>query len=232
VSARRSSSSASTKRGALGAEELVLFDPDPKRVDIMVGLGQAIVAREGGSLRVRRASSIEDAIEGSSFVLNSIRVGRIQARMHDERTSIEHGYPASEHGYPARRLLVRVASPWRCVPWRSRWSRHSWSSGAAHRRGSSTLPIRLDSSRRLSSTTSRKRCRHLPYADRDAAPHQHGTGARPDEVRCEYLGLNHLGWVRRIHLRGEDVTGCLLGDDAFLGSSTLCRSSSMASSGR
>jgi 6-phospho-beta-glucosidase len=36
------------------------------------------------------------------------------------------------------------------------------------------------------------------------------------EVRCEYVGLNHLGWIRRIHLRGEDVTEQLLADDAFL----------------
>jgi 6-phospho-beta-glucosidase len=33
----------------LGAEELVLFDPDADRVRIMAGLGDAIVAREGGS---------------------------------------------------------------------------------------------------------------------------------------------------------------------------------------
>ena len=45
---------------------------------------------------MRQASSIEDAIEGASFVLNSIRVGGTQARTHDERTSIAHGYPGQE----------------------------------------------------------------------------------------------------------------------------------------
>jgi 6-phospho-beta-glucosidase len=36
------------------------------------------------------------------------------------------------------------------------------------------------------------------------------------EVRCEYLGLNHLGWVRKIELRDDDVTDRVLSDDALL----------------
>src|SRR5260370_35740668 len=62
----------------------------------MAGLGRAMVAQEGGSVRVRKASSIEDAVDGASFVLNSIRVGGTQARSHDERASIELGYPGQE----------------------------------------------------------------------------------------------------------------------------------------
>jgi 6-phospho-beta-glucosidase len=41
-------------------------------------------------------------------------------------------------------------------------------------------------------------------------------GARSDEVRCDYVGLNHLGWISRIHLHGEDITDRLLAHDAFL----------------
>ena len=37
-----------------------------------------------------------------------------------------------------------------------------------------------------------------------------------DACRCEYVGLNHLGWIRRIRLNGEDITEQLLADDAFL----------------
>src|SRR5215469_8822753 len=80
----------------LGAEELVLYDPDSERVGIMAGLGRAIVAQEGGSLRVRNAASIEDAIDGASFVINSIRVGGMGARAHDEKVAIDNGYPGQE----------------------------------------------------------------------------------------------------------------------------------------
>ncbi|MEO6801828.1 MAG: 6-phospho-beta-glucosidase, partial [Granulicella sp.] len=80
----------------LGAEELVLFDPDRDRVRIMAELGRAIVTQEGGNLRVRVASSLEDAVDGAAFVMNSIRVGGIDARAHDERAAIANGYPGQE----------------------------------------------------------------------------------------------------------------------------------------
>src|SRR5262249_29877850 len=42
------------------------------------------------------------------------------------------------------------------------------------------------------------------------------VGAGCEEVVCDYAGLNHLGWVRRVRLRGEDVTERLLDDGALL----------------
>ncbi|MCU1224182.1 MAG: 6-phospho-beta-glucosidase [Edaphobacter sp.] len=195
---------------ALGAEELVLFDPDQERVGIMVALGQAIVAREGGSLRVRRASSIEDAIEGSSFVLNSIRVGGIQARTQDERTSIEHGYPGQETTGPggvamALRTVSTAVEQAKLV---ERLSPQAWLINFTNPAGLITQAIKHNTDAKV-----------VGICDTPTEMlHRINTtlGARPDEVRCEYVGLNHLGWIRRIRLRGEDVTDRLLGDDTFL----------------
>src|ERR1700730_15237630 len=85
----------------LGCREMVLFDPDEKRLRIMAELGRTIVGREEGELRVREATSIEDAVEGADFVLNSIRVGGIAARAADELAAIKHGYPGQETTGPA-----------------------------------------------------------------------------------------------------------------------------------
>jgi len=41
-------------------------------------------------------------------------------------------------------------------------------------------------------------------------------GVEPERTRCEYLGLNHLGWVRRVYLDGQDVTDRLLSDPGKL----------------
>src|SRR5262249_38369188 len=81
---------------ALGADELVLFDPDMDRVQVMAELGRALVASEGGTLRIRQAATIEEAVADASFVLNSIRVGGMQARVHDEQVAVAHGYPGQE----------------------------------------------------------------------------------------------------------------------------------------
>jgi 6-phospho-beta-glucosidase len=42
------------------------------------------------------------------------------------------------------------------------------------------------------------------------------VGAPAADVVCDYAGLNHLGWVRRVHLRGEDITERLLDDTSLL----------------
>ena len=79
---------------------------------VMCELGRALIAREGGTLKLRVATDLEDAIEGASFVLTAIRVGGIQARAIDERISIDNGYPGQETTGPAE-------WPWVCARPRS-----------------------------------------------------------------------------------------------------------------
>lgn len=195
----------------LGAEELVLFDSDQERVGIMAELGRAIVAQEGGSLRVRQASSIEDAVEGASFVLNSIRVGGIRARAHDERTSIELGYPGQETTGPggvamALRTVSTAVEQAKVV---ERLSPQAWLINFTNPAGLITQAIKHNSNAKVVGIcdTPTEMLHRINIA----------LGAGPEEVQCDYVGLNHLGWIRRIRLRGEDVTDRLLADDAFLG---------------
>jgi 6-phospho-beta-glucosidase len=44
------------------------------------------------------------------------------------------------------------------------------------------------------------------------------AGADPDAVRFDYLGLNHLGWLRALEQDGRDLLPGLLADDAALAS--------------
>ena len=80
----------------LGVDEMVLYDTDADRAHVMCELGKALIAREGGTLKLRVSTDLEDAIEGASFVLTAIRVGGIKARAIDERISIDNGYPGQE----------------------------------------------------------------------------------------------------------------------------------------
>ena len=89
----------SSKR--LGIDELVLYDVDPQRVRVMAGLGEALVAAEGGSLRIRIAGTVEDTVDGADFVLTSIRAGGIKGRAIDEKIAIRNGFPGQETTGPA-----------------------------------------------------------------------------------------------------------------------------------
>ena len=194
----------------LGAEELVLFDPDRDRVRIMAELGRAIVASEAGNLRVREAASLEDAVDGAAFVMNSIRVGGIQARAHDERTAIVHGYPGQETTGPggvamALRTVSVAIEQARVV---EKLSPRAWLINFTNPAGLITQAIRHNTDARVVGIcdTPTEMLHRIHTA----------LNVPPAEVRTEYVGLNHLGWIRRIDLRGEDVTERLLADDSFL----------------
>jgi 6-phospho-beta-glucosidase len=194
----------------LRTEELVLYDPDAGRVRIMAELGRAIVARDGGSLRIRVADSPEDAIDGAKFVLSSIRVGGIGSRARDERTAIEHGYPGQETTGPggvamALRTIPDALAYARLV---ERYSPSAWLINFTNPAGLITQAIAHHTGAKV-----------VGICDTpDELFHRIATAlnAAPDRVQCEYLGLNHLGWVKRVLLDGNDVTQALLQQDEAL----------------
>jgi 6-phospho-beta-glucosidase len=194
----------------LGCRELVLFDPDASRLRIMSELGRTIVAREEGELRIRETSSIEDAVEGAAFVLNSVRIGGIATRAADELTSIKHGYPGQETTGPAGAAMALRTVPVALEQARlvKRLSPDGWVVNFTNPAGLITQAIMSHTGARVVGIcdTPTELFHRIAQA----------LGAPPNEVACDYVGLNHLGWVRRIRLRGEDVTERVLNDDALL----------------
>jgi len=156
------------------------------------------------------ATSLEDAVDGAAFVMNSIRVGGIKARAHDERTSIAHGYPGQETTGPggvamALRTVSVAVEQARAV---ERLSPRAWLINFTNPAGLITQAIRHNTGARVVGICDTPtEMLHRIHVALDAAP---------ADVRAEYVGLNHLGWIRRIHLRGEDITDRLLADDDFL----------------
>ncbi len=194
----------------LGTDEIVLYDPDLERARMMVALGRAVVQREGGSLRVREAAFLEDAVEGADFVLSSIRVGGIAARTSDERTAIVHGYPGQETTGPAG-----MAMALRTVPVAVEQA------SAVHRLAPKAWLINFTNPAGLitQAILQHTEVRAVGICDTPSEMLHRiavALGASPSEVRCDYIGLNHLGWVRRIELRGKDVTSEVLANDQLL----------------
>ena len=194
----------------IGASELVLFDPDRERVKMIAALGQAVVRREGGSLQVKVSDTLEEAVSGADFVLNSVRVGGVPARTHDERVSIQHGYPGQETTGPGGAAMALRTVPVAIEQARQvhRLAPEAWLINFTNPAGLITQAI-----------TQHTAARVVGICDTPTEMlHRIGIAlkAAPHEVHCEYLGLNHLGWVRKVTLRGKDITDDLLADDALL----------------
>ena len=194
----------------LGVDEVILYDVDSERAGMMAALGRAVVEREGGSLRVRGSSSLEDTVEGADFVLSSIRVGGIAGRTYDERAAIEHGYPGQETTGPAGMAMALRTVPVAIEQARivHRLAPRAWLINFTNPAGLVTQAVAHHTDARVVGICDTPS--ELLHRIRTV------LGADDSGVRCEYLGLNHLGWVRRIELQGNDVTGQLLGDDALL----------------
>lgn len=194
----------------LDAEELLLYDIDPERVEVIARLSREVVRRSGGSLRVSVARSPEEAVEGASFVLNSVRVGGIASRAQDERVAIACGYPGQETTGPGG-----VAMGQRTIPVAIEQARmvekiapKAWIINFTNPAGLITQAIMQHSNARVVGIcdTPTEMLHRI----------QTSLGASSQEVECDYVGLNHLGWIRKIMLRGDDVMDRVVNDDAIL----------------
>lgn len=195
---------------SLCIDEVVLYDPDFERARMMGSLGRAVVQREGGSLRVLEAATLQEAVEGADFVLSSIRVGGIAGRTNDERIAIEHGYPGQETTGPAGMAMALRTVPIAVEQARAvaRLAPKAWLINFTNPAGLITQAVLHHTDARAVGIcdTPSELLHRIALA----------LGAAPGEVRCEYLGLNHLGWVRRIEVSGIDVTNDVLANDKIL----------------
>ncbi len=194
----------------LGVREVALYDIDRDRVKLIAALGHEIIRRTGADLSITIPARLEAGIEGAHFILHSVRVGGIGARARDERLAIEHGATGQE-----TTGLGGLAMALRTIPIALEHARtiekiapEAWLISFTNPAGLITQALTTHSNLRvigICDTPSEMFHRiaqalHEPLAD----------------VNCEYFGLNHLGWIRRVLVRGEDVTARLINDHAAL----------------
>ena len=188
----------------LKISELVLFDVDQRRAEIMAALGAAIGNKLGVDIRMTTANSLEAAVDGSSFVLSSVRVGGMAARARDERAAIEQGLAGQETTGPGGVAMALRTVPIALAHARviERLAPDAWFINFTNPAGLITEALNQHTKLRVIGI-----CDTPAELFHRIAQVLH---VPPSEAHCKYAGLNHLGWVRRVTVRGKDVTGQLL----------------------
>ena len=194
----------------LNVGELQLYDVDQSRAELMASLGREIAKNLKVQLKIAAVDSIERATEGSDFVLSSLRIGGMAARARDERIAIEEGLAGQETTGPggvamALRTIPVALAHARIV---ERVAPQAWFINFTNPAGLITQALQQHTKLRVIGICDTPAELFHRIAD---ALHQPAS-----EVHCEYAGLNHLGWVRRVTVRGEDVTARLLCDEQAL----------------
>ena len=188
--------------------EIQLFDIEPVRAQMMASLGGPLL--EGTGIRITVASTAEAAIEDASFVINSARPGGMEARARDERLMLLQGYAGQETTGPGGLAMalrgIPVALEHAHIV--ERRAPRAWIVNFTNPAGILTQAIAQHSGARV-----------VGICDTPAEIFHRIAWALHEPYEnfvFDYIGLNHLGWVRQVLLEGVDVTNVLLHDDALL----------------
>ncbi len=200
------------KDGPVPCSELVLHDTDPARAAVVADVLAAHAARAPHAPRVRVAADLDDALLGAGVVFCAMRVGGTAGRVRDERVPLAEGVLGQEtvgaggvlYGLRTVPVALRVAERVRDL------APQAWVVNFTNPAGMVTEAMARVLGRRVIGI-----CDSPVGLVRRAA---RAAGADPDAVRYDYLGLNHLGWLRALEQEGRDLLPGLLADEAALAS--------------
>src|SRR5690606_4621111 len=89
------------KAEAAGITELALLDTDEEQLGIIGKLCRIVIDRSGAPLKLTMTTDSREAIQGASYIVTTVRVGKEQSRHIDERIALRHGVIGQETTGPA-----------------------------------------------------------------------------------------------------------------------------------
>ena len=197
-------------QAALGTTKVILFDIDPERLNIIARLGREVLRGFDNPFEIRVETDLLKAAEGAAFILSSIRVGGMSARARDERIAIEHGLAGQETTGPGGAAMALRTLPVMLAHAQAaeRVAPRAWFINFTNPAGLITQALTQNTSLKVIGICDTPSELFHAIAT--------GLGEPQSEMTFDYAGLNHLGWMRRVHLRDEDISGRILDDTELL----------------
>jgi 6-phospho-beta-glucosidase len=190
--------------GDLKVGEIALFDIDEERLEIVGGMAERMVKYAEMDTRVTITKERARAVDGAGFVLSSMRVGQMAARVKDEKIPLKYGVIGQETTGPGGTLKA-----WRTIPVTleiardmEKYAPDAWYINFTNPSGIITEAL----------------LKHTPLKVvglcnnpiNTIAAMAEGFHVRPEDVFLEWMGMNHVNWVRKVYIKGKDVTGLLM----------------------
>jgi 6-phospho-beta-glucosidase len=189
-------------------DELALMDVDAERLEVVGGLARRMLARASYDGGLSLTTDLDAAVEGAAFVLVQIRVGGQAARLRDETVPLACGCIGQETTGAGG-----LAKALRTVPVvleiadrvHERAEPDAWIVDFTNPVGIVTRAL-LDAGHRAVGL-----CNVAIGFQRSIA---RLLGVEPARVVVDQVGLNHLTWIRAVHVDGRDALPELLTDHA------------------
>ncbi|MER7054301.1 6-phospho-beta-glucosidase [Streptomyces sp. NPDC000351] len=192
--------------------DVVLHDLDAARLSAVTRVLAEQAAGVPDAPGVTATTDLDEALRGADFVFSAIRVGGLEGRADDERVALAEGVLGQETvgaggiAYGLRTVPVAVDIARRVA----RLAPDAWVINFTNPAGLVTEAM----SRHLGD-------RVIGICDSPVGLGRRVArvlGADPDRAWIDYVGLNHLGWVRGLRVAGRDELPRLLADPGLLGS--------------
>ncbi|RSS59448.1 6-phospho-beta-glucosidase [Streptomyces sp. WAC01280] len=161
---------------------------------------------------VTATTDLDEALRGADFVFSAIRVGGLEGRAADERIALAEGVLGQETvgaggiAYGLRTVPVAEHIATRVA----QLAPDAWVINFTNPAGLVTEAMSRILGDRVVGI-----CDSPVGLGRRVA---RILGANPDEAWIDYVGLNHLGWLRGLRIGGRDELPRLLADEEALGS--------------
>ncbi|MEU0571952.1 6-phospho-beta-glucosidase [Nonomuraea sp. NPDC005983] len=191
-------------------EEVVLYDVSAERLEAIRHVLDQLAAGHDHPPKVLTTTDLDTALRDADFVFSAIRVGGLAGRTADERVALDLGLLGQEttgpggiaYGLRTIPVAVRVAERVAALAPRA------WVINFTNPAGMITEAMRTVLGDRVVGI-----CDSPIGLIRRAAA---ALGLEPSRVSPDYVGLNHLGWLRGLTYQGRDVLPGLLADDGAL----------------
>jgi 6-phospho-beta-glucosidase len=182
----------------LDVKQVVLMDANAERAEFVASVSEKLVKESGQNIQVTGTADLEEAVRGADFIMLQIRVGGLAARVRDEKLPMELGMVGNETtgagGFAcALRTITATLDIARTI---ERLAPDAWIFNLSNPAGIVTETLLKNTSLKAMGFC------NIPinttYALADV------LGVPPDNVQLDSFGLNHLSWVRRVLVDGEE----------------------------
>jgi 6-phospho-beta-glucosidase len=197
---------------------VTLYDTDPGRLAVIASVlrGDMLTA----ALPLATATELDAALRGADVIFSALRPGGLNGRVSDERAALARGVLGQETVGAGG-----LSSAFRTVPVVSALARRiaalapaAWVISMTNPAGIVTEVMAATLGPRVIGVCDspvgliRRACAAVGV---DPGP---SLGAVTDRVDADYLGINHLGWLRALRVAGIDLLPGLLDDPSRAGS--------------
>jgi 6-phospho-beta-glucosidase len=191
----------------LALRELWLMDIDGARLDVVGGFARRMVAAAGDPFPVRLTTDLEAALAGADFVTTQIRVGQMAARQEDEQLGRRWNLVGQETtgiGGMAKALrtvpvILSIAERMRAV------CPDAWLINFTNPSGLVTEALQRYAPNVRSVGLCNGPMGYQMAVARLAAVRDDMGLDSPFDVHLDYVGLNHLAWIRGARVGGRDI---------------------------